>query len=288
MKIIPNTLSRGFHRKAVVLKKESPHIFFGAGLVGFVSTTVLASKATLKLPDTLSAIESNVEEVKRTASDQNEQRRQLARTYAKGSLCVARLYAPAAVVGGLSVASLTGAHVALHRRNTALMAAFHAVNKAFDDYRARVRDEYGEEKELDLYHAASDRKVKGEDGKDVTIKSVNPNLYSQYARIFDESNPNWKRDNEYNRLFLMAQQSYANDLLQSRGHLFLNEVYTMLGFEHSRAGAVVGWVISDQGDNYVDFGMFIGRSIQANGFVNGWEQNFVLDFNVDGVIYDLI
>lgn len=287
MKLVSDAISRGVHRKILIAKKHSPHAFFGAGIVGFVATTVLASKATLRLPEVLAGIEANVDEVK-VQDDQDTQRKELAKVYVGGSVRLARLYLPAASVGVASVAALTGAHVTLHRRNTALTAAFYAVNKAFDDYRERVRDEYGEEKELDLYRAAHDRKVKGEDGKDTVVKMVNPSLYSQYARIFDAGNPNWKKDNEYNRLFLTAQQNYANDLLNSRGHLFLNEVYEMLGFDHTRAGQVVGWVLRGNGDNYVDFGMFEGQSVEHSGFVNGWERNVILDFNVDGNVLSLI
>ena len=88
-------------------------------------------------------------------------------------------------------------------------------------------------------------------------------------------------------MFLNGQQNFANDLLQARGHVFLNEVYDMLGIPRSQAGAVVGWV-KEFGDGYVDFGIFDGKTSQARSFVNGEERNILLDFNVAGVIYDLI
>jgi hypothetical protein len=98
-------------------------------------------------------------------------------------------------------------------------------------------------------------------------------------------NPNWQKNSEHNKLFLKCQQSYANDMLQARGHVFLNEVYSWLGLEHSKAGAVVGWVINSDGDNFVDFGIFDPGNSR---FVNGQERSILLDFNVDGVIYDKI
>ena len=88
-------------------------------------------------------------------------------------------------------------------------------------------------------------------------------------------------------MYLKAQQNSFNDLLRARGHVFLNEVYDGLGLERSQAGAVVGWVLGD-GDNYVDFGIFDGDKPRARDFVNGLEASILLDFNVDGVIYDLI
>ena len=86
-------------------------------------------------------------------------------------------------------------------------------------------------------------------------------------------------------MFIRAQQNYLNDLLIARGHVFLNEAYTALGFEHSSAGAVVGWVIDHDGDNFIDFGLFKPGNER---FVNGTERNIILDFNVDGVIFDKI
>ncbi|MCA1800666.1 MAG: DUF6353 family protein, partial [Actinobacteria bacterium] len=111
---------------------------------------------------------------------------------------------------------------------------------------------------------------------------------SIYARYFDEGSTVWSRERDYNRLRIRAIQNYANDMLKARGHLFLNEVYDELGLPRSRAGAVVGWVMSKSGDNFVDFGIYNQENERARAFVNGQEQSILLDFNVDGVIYDLL
>ena len=134
------------------------------------------------------------------------------------------------------------------------------------------------------------------DGKEVvnrkieqTEKESNVSV-SQYARFFDASCANWNKDAEYNLLFLRQQQSYANDLLKSRGYLFLNEVYELLGIPKSKEGQIVGWVYKNDnpnGDNYVDFGLYDG-SVAKNNFINGYERSVLLDFNVDGAILDQI
>ena len=51
--------------------------------------------------------------------------------------------------------------------------------------------------------------------------------------------------------------------------------------------AVVGWVLGN-GDNCIDFGIWDSANEKARDFVNGREGAILLDFNVDGVIYDLI
>ena len=128
----------------------------------------------------------------------------------------------------------------------------------------------------------------------VTKKTVNvadPNNYSSYARFFDDGCTGWTKDPEYNLMFLKKQQRYANDLLKSRGHLFLNEVYDMLGIPRTKAGQVVGWIYDEEypnGDNFVDFGIYDLYNEKARDFVNGYERTILLDFNVDGDIMNLI
>jgi hypothetical protein len=61
----------------------------------------------------------------------------------------------------------------------------------------------------------------------------------------------------------------------------------MLGFDHTSAGQVVGWKVN-HGDSFVDFGLFDGDNLATRNFVNGHEKSILLDFNVDGVVYNLI
>ena len=91
-------------------------------------------------------------------------------------------------------------------------------------------------------------------------------------------------------MFLRNQQQYANDKLRANGYLFLNEVYEMLGIQKTQAGQIVGWVYDDKnenGDNYVDFGMYDVNRSTCRDFVNGYERSILLDFNVDGSILNL-
>ena len=119
------------------------------------------------------------------------------------------------------------------------------------------------------------------------IQVVHDPLLSPYSIFFDESNPNWTKDPEYNKTFLLHKQRYANDLLKSKGFLFLNDVLEMIGAERTRAGQVVGWIYdvkNPNGDNYVDFGIDNVYREANRRFVNGFERSVLLDFNVDGEI----
>jgi hypothetical protein len=274
------------------MKKDSPQIMFIAGIGGVVVSALLACRATLKLEDTLEEFKEEIDGVKslqhhdatKTNYPTNEYGKDLTYVYLKNTAKLVKLYAPSVIIGGVSVGLLTGSHVTLNRRNAGLTAAYSALQVGFDEYRERVKEEIGEEKELDAYRGTSVQKIEV-DGKMLEERVVDPNRWSPYAKMFDADNINWHKNAEINRLFIQAQQNYFNDLLIARGHVFLNEVYDHLGFEHTKAGSVVGWVINDTGDNFVDFGMFEAHSSR---FVNGWERSIILDFNVDGVIYDKI
>lgn len=293
MKLIPQSVTRGFGRTVLKTKKNSPHIFFAGGIVGVVGSTVLACRATLKLEKKLDELRSEVLTVKelrdsptrRAEYDDQAYYKDMLHVYGKGVKEFGKLYGPAIILGGVSVAALTGSHVQLARRNAALTAAFTALSTSFDNYRERVRQEVGEERELELYRCMEDVEYEDDKGKIKKVKAVNPNGMSVYARCFDESNPRWEKSAELNRLFIQCQQNYLNHLLTSRGYVFLNEAYEQLGFEHTSAGQVVGWLRDGDGDKHVDLGMFEAPNAR---FMNGEERSIWLDFNVDGAIYEMI
>lgn len=299
LQAIKNKLTSNAGRQVLKVQKHSPVLLFGAGLVGVGTTVVLACRATLKMEEILHEAEKQDElaqssvgkELKDGGTYSEDDAKQDRMTNkVKTAIKIAGLYAPAIAVGTLTVGALTGSHVILSRRNAGLAAAYGAVQKAFTEYRERVVGEFGEEKDREFRYGVEEREMAVETDEGVSVKTVKgakaAGGRSMYAKIFDEGNKNWQRQYTYNAVFIRAQQNYANDILQSRGHLFLNDVYDMLGFDRTKAGAVVGWVKNGNGDNYVDFG--IVDSYEGMRFINGDERSVLLDFNVDGVVYDLL
>lgn len=282
-------------RSVLILKKHSPEILTTVGIVGMVASAVMASRATLKVApvidkiregrDTANELYANIDAVE---YDEKARNKDLAYTYMQGTLALSKLYGPAVSLGLSSIACIVAAHGIMHRRNVALVAAYKVVESGFSEYRKRVAAELGDDRENDLYRGVEREEVETKNGKKKTVIKKNPNGHSPYAKFFDELSSNWSKTPEYNLLFLKAQQNYANDLLHARGHVFLNDVYDMLDIPRTQAGQVVGWVISDDGDNFIDFGIYDFDSDKAREFVNGYEKSILLDFNVDGVIYDLI
>lgn len=289
MKLKQN-LTRKLGRAVLQTKKNSPHIFFAAGVIGVTGAAVLACQATLKLESTMEKIGGDVKTVKRHHENgkitDKEKDRLLALKYVRGGVALGKLYGPAIIVGGVSIGLLTGSHVQMTRRNSALTATVALLSKSLDDYRNRVRTELGNEKENELYRGITTEKTEV-DGKKVKIKHVEGCGSSPYARIFSsQTSAEWHPNAELNRNFIQCQQNYANHKLHANGHVMLNDVYDMLGLDRSSAGAVVGWVLDGDGDNFIDFGMYQDLKNADSIFGTGFEV--FLDFNVDGVVYELI
>ena len=289
------------------VEKHSPEILMGVGVVGVVTGTVMACRATLKLNDILEEAQETRDKIKEVASNPNyedkyteeDAKKDLAVNYIQTGVKVAKLYAPAVAVGVAGVGCVLASHDIMKKRNVALSAAYLTVDKSFKEYKQRVVDRFGEEVEKEIRYGIKAEEivetVVDEEGNETTVtetvKTMNPTLYSDYARFFDEASPCWQNDPEYNLMFLRAQQQYANDLLRAKGRLFLNDVYEMLGIEKTKAGQIVGWVYDREnpnGDNFVDFGIYDMSKERVRAFVNGYETNILLDFNVDGNIWDLM
>lgn len=288
------------------VKKYSPEILMVAGIAGTIVGTVLACKATTKVSEIIEEKNKNVEDVHTCLEDntkdytEEDSKKDLTIIYAQTGVKLFKLYAPAIGVMALSFASIIAGHKVLKKRNIAIAAAYAAIDKGFKQYRKNVIEEFGEGVDQQMRFGLKSKEIKKKDKDGKTVKEteyyIDPDAnpldnISEYARFFDAASENFAKDPEYNMMFLRRQQDYANEMLKARGHLFLNEVYDLLDIPRSKAGQVVGWVYdkngNTKGDNYVDFGLY--RNDQGTRrFVNGLEYNILLDFNVDGVIYDLI
>lgn len=302
MKVDFSAVTKLACRAGLKLKAASPHIMIGVGIVGVIGAGYLACRATLKAQDVIEETHDMIDEVEADAVDrklpEKYRKKAIFKVYIHQTTKMARIYAPAMAVGAVSLALIIGSHSVLNRRYLGATAACKAVEEGYKAYRKKIANILGEEKERDIYlgrETRDDIPVVSENPEDCEAvitptkgAIVSPNFNcSPYARFFDENSREWKKNSEYNHIFLNAQQEYANNLLHARGHLFLNEVYDMLDIPRTQAGQVVGWVLGN-GDDYVDFGLYDIYRESARDFVNGYERSILLDFNVDGVIYDKI
>lgn len=285
----------GLAKHSLALKEHAPTGLFVGGVVGMVGSTVLACRGTLKLSETLTRTQHDLDHAKGIPDEEyaesgESRQKDIALIYAKGLTDVAQLYAPSVVLGIASIAMLTKSHNILQQRNAALTAAYVALERGYAEYRERVIERYGEDVDHELrFPREKVRETNPDTGRERTVEVIGPNLdASPYARWFDESSSSWNREPEYNLLFLRNQQQWFNDKLRMQGYVFLNDVYDALGIPRSSSGQFVGWTLDGEGDGFVDFNIFNDDESIKRKFVNGKENHILLDFNVDGPIYGKI
>lgn len=291
----------GVASKAVMkLKKHSPEILVVAGIVGTVVSAVLACKATTKVAEildetkgTLDTIHEGMETGAINGQEYTTEdgKKDTVVVYAQTGMKLAKLYAPAIILGTLSITSILASNNILRKRNVALGAAYAAIDKSFKEYRGRVIERFGEQVDTELKYGIKAKKfeeieVDPENGKEKKVKKTvmvaDPNLQSDYAVYFDSKSRNYETNPDYNRMFLKAQQAFANDKLQTRGHLFLNEVLDDLDLPRTPAGQIVGWT-KDGPDGYVNFRIVEVERETEDG---RHEPALLLDFNVEGNIWE--
>lgn len=298
MKLNAN-ISRKLYGAKFFFKKNSPQILLGLGLIGTGVGVYKACKATLKLEeigerkaqllDAIDVVEKQEREDYTHEDAENDRKNVQLQTVG----AVIKNYAPAAAILTASTVSILVGFNVLRKRNLALAAAYTALDKSYKSYRKRVEEKYGVEAERELYHGITvQEKIEtNEDGEEVRSSDIiwNGEVYSPYAKLFDNANPNWDKDFRSNMMYLRSVQQHCNDLLISKGYLFLNDVYKLLNMEQTIEGQVVGWLYDpdrNPGDNYVDLGFTNMEHENIRRFFNGETYTIMLDFNVDGYILE--
>lgn len=304
-------LSRSFHKVGFKFKKHSPEILVVTGVVGIVTSTIMACKATTKVNDIIDESKETIDKIHESVgkglhtSDGEEYTQEVANkdlaiVYTQTAWKFIKLYGPSIALGAASIACMIGSNRILKKRNIALAAAFTAVDTSFKEYRGRLIDRFGKDLDRELRFGIKAKEVEervvDENGKETTVnKTVNvvdPNTaHSLYSVVFCEGNTGWTKNAELNKVFLIQQQNWANDKLRLRGYLTLNEVYEMVGAPTTAYGQIAGWVYTEDssiGDNFVDFGIFDVTNENACDFVNGRERSIILDFNCIGNILEYI
>ena len=314
--VVKNIASKALFK----VKNASPEILIGAGIVSIVAGTVLACKATLKADQVIDdhakkmfAIEEAKEKHPDSYTDKDELKDKVT-TYTQTAVGFAKLYWPSALLMTGGVVCILSAHGVMKQRNAALAAAYAVVDKAFKSYRGRVVDELGKDKDYhfmyDTEYQTVTEEVIEEDGKKKKVKKEiqvakadhgEPSMYSRYyekQEFRDDGtytgSSQWCQTPTYNASHLALKYKVLNDQLRARGYLFLNDVYEELGFPRTQAGQVVGWVWDGNGDNRVSLGDYVDKLVDPNvpaaekNYMHDHDQSILLDFNVDGVILDLL
>lgn len=217
----------------LMLAKNSPTILTGLSVTGLVSTVILAVKAT---PKALSLIDD--ERLERADEDEN---------FIYGSTPLPKkdlikltwkCYIPTAVTGALTVACIVSGNSIHLRRNAALAGLYSLSEKALKEYKTKVVETIGKNKERDIRdEIAKDRVLNTPIVDSEVILTGKGNvlcLETLSGRYFRSDIEQIKR----------VLNGLSRELLSDM-FVTLNEVYYGLGLSATKMGEMVGWNIDD-------------------------------------------
>lgn len=295
------------------LSAHSPELLMGLGVVCVVGAVVAAGVASRKIDE---IVDEHVDETNRiheafdeekklkdgsTYSKENKQK-DLVVTYGQTALKFAKLFAPTAILLTVGIGCFIGSHHILNRKFLCVVAAYSQLEDSFNEYRGRVIEEYGEEKDYMFRNGLREQKQtivdeEGKKKKEVVLSKdadIDGPAGSVYSKFFDSASRYWKKGNpNANLLYAKSQEMEWNRVFKNRaergnGFVFLNEIYAAFDLPLTHTGSICGWVWDDDGDNYIDFGIFDDSKEANRRFVNGYEDCILLDFNCQGMISDKI
>ena len=302
MKINTKTLRKSFKKAQLTVRKHSPEILMVAGVIGTVAGAVMACKETLELEDVLDECKHEkmeLEEQYAMSEEYSEDalKKDQVKLTIKQAAKIVKLYAPSVIMEVTSIGVIFASNDIMRKRNASMAAAYATLNSMYKRYRQNVIESYGEEVDKDMRFGVKHEKVTeiDEDGNKVKIDARIVDLdntalaISDYSRFFQMGCKGFDASSgRYNLLYLKGIQAMFNNKLIADGYVMLNDVYRELGFDTIPEGWSIGWVYDEAnpiGDNYIDFGLYEARNKNQRA-VNDWEPVILMDFNVDGNLYE--
>lgn len=297
------SITTAFYTGVARISKHAPTILSVTASAGVIATGYLAWKAGTRFEDVEGRDWDRRKECLRNADTIPDE--DVPKIERKNRILfildTVRTVAPAAIVGAATITMIYFSNSISKKRLSAMGAAYATLQTAFDGYKRTMVEALGKESVEKILKPklpnigksaeeilSSDNKSDAANVSDAVVNSLK--ALSPYARIIaEESSTCWDPNEDYTSQNLAAVQLWANRRLERKGHLFLNEVFDQLGLSRTREGAVVGWLKNGEGDNYVSFGDFDASiyRVPSDDYTRV-DSNFIVDFNVDGVIWDRI
>lgn len=285
------------------IQKNLPKILFTTGVVASVAGVVSAVKATRKLDDILVEHKEELDRIEEqeiteeyTEKDKDKEKFHVRVCAARD---VANLYLSTIALEALALGCFGKSFGILHGRNVSLSAATLMAERMYKEQDKAIRERFGDEVANEIRYQIKEKEIDNEvtdkQGRTKLVKKKEKvseyDGLSNFRRYFNQCSEYYEKDPEYNKSFLLSRQKFANEELYRRyfygkgGFLTVNDVYDMLGFERTKAGACAGWKFdptdpSCMNKTHIDFGIFDVNKVNAD-FVNGVERVCILDFNID-------
>lgn len=298
-------IKRVIKKAGLKIRKHKTTIMFVGGISCVVVSDVMLNKAARKSVGITDFANEEIDKIKSKSETRIEDNGEIVEIYDKKAVRnvylktgfeLAKDYAFPVVLKGAAITLFYKSNMEWKNRAIASAAVALSATETLNAFHKRVADKYGEDEADKLKYGITTESVEiesvDENGKavNVTIESdvFDPSMPSMYARYFDKNNDLWRIDNmDYIINLLDGLESAANDRLIANGYLFLNEVYELLHLPLSKAGQVVGWLYEGDAakDGQVNFHIKEGLVVDDNG---DYEPSILLDFNVDGNIFELM
>lgn len=289
-------LTRAYGAVKLLSKAHAPTIMVVSGVVSMGASVIGASKQTLKVEETLVPHVESLEKIQTGRDldldgyDDKAAQRDKIVVYTRVAKDLTKLYFVPGVffVGGACL--VFGGHRMLLQRNATLAMAFTGIKKAYDTYRANVREEFGAEADQAMLHGYKIREVIDPvtgSVQTVNVRDWDAEHVDPYNRVFGRGeSTQWHDDIGVNKLFIAGQQRMAQILLGNRGYLYLSEVYEALGFPETDISRVVGWKAGFNPDGskeipVLDFGL---DRPMPDDWKYSKDNAIYLDFNCQGLI----
>lgn len=195
------------------LKRNSATILTTMGGVGVVTTSVMAVKATPKALRLLE--EAEVEKGDKL-------------TKMEKVIVAGPSYIPSVVVGASTIACIFGANALNKQKQAALMSAYALVDSSYKEYKAKVKELYGEDANDNVQTEIAKDKY---DKNDVLNSDEEELFYDEFSKRYFKSTKFKVQEAEYfiNRDLIMMEA------------IPLNAFYAYLGIDGIEGGDEVGW-----------------------------------------------
>lgn len=208
------------------LKKNSATILTIAAAAGVVGTSYLTAKSAIKASKVLEAKEE-------------EKGNKL--TFGETVSAVWTIYIPPVLLGVSTMGCIFGANLLNKRQQASLASAYALIDSSYKEYKAKVKELYGEEVHNNIIDGIAAEKT-----KEVHISAGG--FTSAYTQEIDEdSEPRLFYDEYSGRYFestvekVLLAEYHLNRNYTLRGFARLNEFYEFLGLEPTDYGEAVGW-----------------------------------------------
>lgn len=213
------------------LKKNSATILTVAAAAGVITTSVLSAKAAIKASRVLT---------------HKEEKKGEKLTLEETISAVWTIYIPPVVAGMSTIACMFGANILNQRQQASLASAYALVDNSYKEYKAKLKELYGEEAHNNIIDAIAAKKC-----EDVYISAGG--LESAYNQeIESDTEPRLFYDEYSGRYFestiekVLLAEYHLNRNYILRGFARLNDFYEFLGLEQTDYDEAVGWDICSE------------------------------------------